>query len=153
MGFRLRGVRLSFDFCCPPSTGIRRPAKYGTPARRAISPKRRECDPLIFAALRAQRFAIWRSLGRLRGVRFRLPGEISFIDFCCPPGTRFAARRSLGRLRVAGKVGPVMGLRPLLGPPCIPPEAPPKRSFNYRKTTRARVLCCGSFPPSLRSLR
>ena len=25
-----------------------------------------------------------------------------------------------------GKVGPVMGLRPLLGPPCIPPEAPPR---------------------------
>ena len=24
-----------------------------------------------------------------------------------------------------GKAGPVMGLRPLLGPPCIPPEAPP----------------------------
>ena len=23
-----------------------------------------------------------------------------------------------------GKAGPVMGLRPLLGPPCIPPEAP-----------------------------
>jgi len=24
-----------------------------------------------------------------------------------------------------GKVGPVMGLSPLRGPPCIPPEAPP----------------------------
>ena len=23
-----------------------------------------------------------------------------------------------------------MGLRPLLGPPCIPPEAPPKKSFQ-----------------------
>ncbi len=23
-----------------------------------------------------------------------------------------------------------MGLRPLLGPPCIPPEAPPKRGFQ-----------------------
>ena len=29
-----------------------------------------------------------------------------------------------------GKVGPVMGLRPLRGPPCIPPEAPPKKSFQ-----------------------
>ena len=23
-----------------------------------------------------------------------------------------------------------MGLRPLLGPPCIPPEAPPKKDFQ-----------------------
>ena len=52
-----------------------------------------------------------------------------------------------------GKVGPVMGLRPLRGPPCIPPEAPPKKVFNFRKTARARVLRCGSFPLSLRSLR
>ena len=28
------------------------------------------------------------------------------------------------------KAGPVMGLRPLLGPPCIPPEAPPKRGVQ-----------------------
>ena len=28
------------------------------------------------------------------------------------------------------KAGPVMGLRPLRGPPCIPPEAPPKKSFQ-----------------------
>ena len=46
-----------------------------------------------------------------------------------------------------------MGLRPLRGPPCIPPEAPPKSVFNSRNTARARVLCCGSFPHSLRSLR
>ena len=36
-----------------------------------------------------------------------------------------------------GKVGPVMGLRPLLGPPCIPPEAPPKKVFNFRHVARA----------------
>ena len=29
-----------------------------------------------------------------------------------------------------GKAGPVMGLRPLRGPPCIPPEAPPKKGFQ-----------------------
>ena len=28
------------------------------------------------------------------------------------------------------KAGPVMGLRPLRGPPCIPPEAPPKRGVQ-----------------------
>ena len=38
----------------------------------------------------------------------------------------FALRRSLDACAASGKAGPVMGLRPLLGPPCIPPEAPPK---------------------------
>ena len=38
-----------------------------------------------------------------------------------------------------------MGLRPLLGPPCIPPEAPPKRAFNFLSVTRATR-------PSLREL-
>ena len=47
-----------------------------------------------------------------------------------------------------------MGLRPLLGPPCIPPEAPPKKRFQFPSGIRGqRVSCCGSFPPSLRSLR
>ena len=31
----------------------------------------------------------------------------------------------LAACAAGGKAGPVMGLRPLLGPPCIPPEAPP----------------------------
>ena len=65
----------------------------------------------------------------------------------------FAVRRSRDACAARGKVGPVMGLRPILGPPCIPPEAPPKRAYSFRKVARARVLCCGSFPPSLRSLR
>ena len=42
-----------------------------------------------------------------------------------------------------------MGLRPLLGPPCIP-----KKTVSISIKRRGqRVLCCGSFPPSLRSLR
>ena len=89
-------------------------------------------------------------LGRLRGARFRLRSVRFLLPFghcASPSGGAWDA------CAARGKVGPVMGLRPLLGPPCIPPEAPPKRSFNYRKTTRARVLCCGSFPHSLRSLR
>ena len=52
------------------------------------------------------------------------------------------------------KAGPVMGLRPLRGPPCIlPPKHPLRRVFNFLGVARARVLCCGSFPHSLRSLR
>jgi len=52
-----------------------------------------------------------------------------------------------------GKVGPVMGLRPLRGPPCIPPEAPPGKVFSFLGLARARGFSCGSFLPSLRSLR
>ena len=37
-----------------------------------------------------------------------------------------AVRRSWDACAASGKVGPVMGLRPLRGPPCIPPEAPPR---------------------------
>ena len=66
---------------------------------------------------------------------------------------RFAIWRCCAACAARGKVGPVMGLRPLRGPPCIPPEAPPKRVFNFRKTARARGSSCGSFLPSLRSLR
>ena len=49
--------------------------------------------------------------------------------------------------------GGLLGAVPLLGPLCTPPGAPPKRVFSFRKTARARVLCCGSFLPSLRSVR
>ncbi|SBW08533.1 hypothetical protein KM92DES2_12510 [uncultured Desulfovibrio sp.] len=53
-----------------------------------------------------------------------------------------------------GKVGPVMGLRPLLGPPCIPPEAPPKTGFpNFIVWRGQRGHSYGSFLLSLRSLR
>ena len=45
-----------------------------------------------------------------------------------------------------GKVGPVMGLRPLRGPPCIPPEAPPKKVFNFLGATRATRLKLRELP-------
>ena len=153
MGFRLRGVRLSFDFCCPPSTGIRRPAKYGTPARRAISPKRRECDPLIFAALRAQRFAIWRSLGRLRGVRFRLPGEISFIDFCCPAGTAFRHLAKFGTpARRAARWGRLWGSAPFSAPLASPPKHPLRgASTTAKRRGHASCAAGASLPRYARS--
>jgi len=51
-----------------------------------------------------------------------------------------------------GKAGPVMGLRPLLGPPCIPPEAPPW-GFPVSAIPRGlRGFCCGSFLASLGDL-
>ena len=42
----------------------------------------------------------------------------------------FALRRSWDACAARGKVGPVMGLRPLLGHLASPPEAPPKRGFQ-----------------------
>ncbi len=80
--------------------------------------------PLIFAALRACNSAVRRCLGRLRGARVRLPSmglkRFTALEHEIPPSggvwDACAAR---------GKVGPVMGLRPLLGPPCIPPRSTP----------------------------
>ena len=42
-----------------------------------------------------------------------------------------AVRRTWDACAARSKAGPVMGLRPLRGPPCIPPEAPPKSSFQF----------------------
>ena len=53
----------------------------------------------------------------------------------------------LAACAAGGKAGPVMGLRPLLGPPCIPPEAPPFRLSMTLGLRGLRVFCCGSFPP------
>ena len=51
-----------------------------------------------------------------------------------------------------GKAGPVMGLRPLLGPPCIPPEAPPW-GFPASDISRGLRGCrCGSFLAALGDL-
>ena len=57
-----------------------------------------------------------------------------------------------------GKAGPVMGLRPLRGPPCIPPEAPLRKVFNFHKTARATRLLLRELPslaplPQVISLR
>ena len=40
-----------------------------------------------------------------------------------------------------GKVGPVMGLRPLRGPPCIPPPKHPPRAFSISATLRGHASC------------
>ena len=72
----------------------------------------------------------------------------------------FSALR-VGNIRLAddwdacaarSKVGPVMGLRPLRGPPCIPPEAPP-RTFSISAGWRghAALAAGASFPRCARS--
>ena len=51
-----------------------------------------------------------------------------------------------------GKAGPVMGLRPLRGPPCIPPEAPPRRfSASFRWRGHASCAAGASLTRSARS--
>ncbi len=63
-----------------------------------------------------------------------------------------ALRRSLDACAARGKAGPVMGLRPLLGPPCIPPEAPPRAFSNSAKRRGHAARAAGaSFPRSTRS--
>ena len=39
-----------------------------------------------------------------------------------------------------------MGLRPLLGPPCIPPEAPPKRSVQFPQRSEGTRLVLRELP-------
>ena len=53
--------------------------------------------------------------------------SLSFeMESVCPAGTVACSLPViLAAYAAGGKAGPVMGLRPLLGPPCIPPEAPP----------------------------
>ena len=59
------------------------------------------------------------------------------------------ARHSRDLLLISGRVDRGQHSGPL----CTPPGAPPRRSFNFRKTARARGSSCGSFLPSLRSVR
>ena len=55
--------------------------------------------------------------------------------------------------RRAARRGRLWGYAPFSAPLASPPKHPQRSAFNFHQTTRARVLCCGSFPPSLRSLR
>ena len=109
--------------CCPAGTGFRPPAKFGTPARRAIPPMR-------------------------RAFRFHGGGVIGFF---CPAGTEFRppakfgtpARRELalrarsstpdrrlGRLRGVRQGGAGYGATPPSRPPLHPPRSTPKRGFQ-----------------------
>ena len=58
----------------------------------------------------------------------------------------------LAACAACGKAGPVMGLRPLLCPPCIPPEAP-RWGFPTSDILRGlRGFCSGSFLAALGDL-
>ena len=59
------------------------------------------------------------------------------------------ARQSRDLLLISGRVGCTNTLAPLASPP----KHPLREVFSFLGVARARVLCCGSFPHSLRSLR
>ena len=78
-------------------------------------------------------------------------------DFASPASDdpfALAALRALGSpsgeiwdaCAACSKAGPVMGLRPLLGPPCIPPEAPPKRGFQLSEDGEGTRLMLRELP-------
>ena len=74
------------------------------------APSRRGLISIV--ALRARGSALRRSMGRLCGVRFHIPGEDA-LWFLLPCGHGvFAIRRSWDACAARSKAGPVMGLRP-----------------------------------------
>ena len=127
------------------------------------------------AALRALNSTARWSLGRLRGARFRLPGvgQRGPVRGCAPfilmpnPVLRalgrhrrllrravrhenlsLTARQSRDLLLIFGRVDVATtppGLRPFC-PLASPPEAPPKRVFNFRWMARATRLSLRELP-------
>ena len=115
-----------------------------TPARRAISPRLDNAD--LFCCPTGTRFR--------PPAKFGTPARRAGVPliFAALRALGFALRRSLDAYAARGKVGPVMGLRPLRGPPCIPPEAPPRAFSNSAKRRGHAARAAGaSFPRSTRS--
>ena len=104
----------------------------------------------MITALRALWIAIGRSWGSLRGAQ--QGGGGMGLTFLLPFGRGIYACQPLGRLPGGGQRGPVRGCA-LPRPPLHPPGAPPKKANNFHKLARARDSSCGSFLPSLCSLR
>ena len=77
---------------------------------------------------------------------FPCRGLFVFDYFAALRAWCFAPRRSWDACAAHGKVGPVMGLRPLLGPPCIPPEAPLKRGFQLPSRGEGTRLALRELP-------
>ena len=120
----------------------------GQKSRVCVNPPDRLLHP-IHACLfcpSGTRFRPPAKLGRLRGARFRRTARDVLLIVSALRALGFALRRSGDACAARGKVGPVMGLRPLRGPPCIPPEAPPKKVFNFLGATRATRLKLRELP-------
>ena len=82
------------------------------------------------------------------------PARRWIIGFFCPLGISFRPPAKFGTpARRAARRGRLWGYAPFSAPLASPPKHPLRGTSNFRWGARARVLCCGSFPPSLRSLR
>ena len=132
----------------------------GTPARRSTLPHRLECTSIYFCPS-GTGFRPPAKLGRLRGVRQGGAGYGAAPDNLMPKPLRGFGPPSTalppgGKARIsvadgAAKLRPAPDfrsccLRQHSGPPCIPPEAPPKNVFNYRKRARATRLVLRELP-------
>ena len=82
----------------------------------------------------------------LCGAGFHRIGAEFTLDFSALRARWFAFQRSWDACAARGKAGPVMGLRPLRGPPCIPPEAPPKRGFQLPESGEGTRLVLRELP-------
>ena len=103
----------------------------------------------MITALRALWIAIGRSWGSLRGAQ--QGGGGMGLTFLLPFGRGILRLPAFGTPPRWGR-GPVRGCA-LPRPPLHPPGAPPKKANNFHKLARARDSSCGSFLPSLCSLR
>ena len=115
--------------------------EVGTPARRAARWGRLwGCAPFI-----PMPNPVLRALGRhRRRCRRAVRHENQSLT----------ARQSRDLLLISGRVDVANtppGLRPFC-PLASPPKHPIRGASNFPSVARARVLCCGSYPPSLRSL-
>ena len=137
---------LSVTIFCPPGIGFRRPARLGRLPGVGLA------YLILFSALWARGFAVRRGCDACPAWGI-CPVWIIFSNFSALRAWRIALRRSLGRLCGAQQGGAGYGAAPLQGPLCTPPGAPPKRTNCYHKDARARGSSCGSFLPSLRSVR
>ena len=83
------------------------------------------------------RFCRPAALGHLPGVA--APERHQVYLFSALRARDSAVRRSWDACAARSKAGPVMGLCPLLGPPCIPPEAPPKKGFQLPQNSEGNA--------------
>ena len=147
---RLRSVRYRFSYPLGSFCRFLRPCGYGvTPSGEVKTPARRAarwgrlwgCAPFI-----PMPNPVLRALGRhRRRCRRAVRHENQSLT----------ARQSRDLLLISGRVDVANtppGLRPFC-PLASPTKHPIRGASNFPSVARARVLCCGSFPLSLRSLR
>ena len=75
----------------------------------------------------------------MRARSLTLTRELLGLSFSALRARDSAVRRTWDACAARSKAGPVMGLRPLLGPPCIPPEAPPKKGFQLPQNSEGNA--------------